>query len=460
MKFFPMFLRMAGRKVVIAGGGEQAAQKSRLVLKSEAELILLAPELDDELQALVEEGRARHDTRPITADSFADTALVFIATGCPGVDASLHAIAKAAGAVVNVVDQPDLCDATTPSIVDRDPVVVAIGTEGTAPVLARRLKTDLEQMLDPRLGSFSALAGRLRDAVARRVPPANRRDFWRWTFNDAPWAAHKRGAERQAADLLKQAIAAGGAPSASDLGQISLVGAGPGARDLLTLRAVERLQEADIIFYDRLVDPQVLELARRDAERVFVGKVLGTTQWPQDRINEVVLRAAQQGQRVVRLKSGDPSIFGRAVEELETARLAGVPVEIVPGVTAASAAAAALTRPLTERGETDRVTLTTGTLRPGDAEPDWAQMALPGSLLVLYMAVHKAAEVQSNLLEGGLPADTEVSVVASASHADEKIVECTLDELAEVIDSKDIQNPAVLMIRCPKVQPVAKSERI
>lgn len=450
MKFFPMFLKMAGRRVVIAGGGEQAAQKARLVLKTEAALTLLAPELEDELQALVDEGRAHHHPGPITAAEFADTALVFIATGCPGLDTSLHAIAKDAGAVVNVVDQPDLCDATTPSIVDRDPVVVAIGTEGTAPVLARRLKTDLETMLDPRLGSFAALAGRLRDAVARRVPQNKRRDFWRWTFKDAPWEAHKRGSERQAADLLKQAIANGGAPTSSDLGQISLVGAGPGARDLLTLRAVERLQEADIIFYDRLVDPDVLELARRDAERVYVGKVLGTTQWPQDRINEVVMRAAQQGQRVVRLKSGDPSIFGRAVEELETARLAGVPVEIVPGVTAASAAAAALARPLTERGETDRVTLTTGTLRDGDGAPDWAQMALPGSLLVLYMAVHKADEVQENLLAGGLPPHTEVSVVASASHADEQILECSLDEMAEAITAKGIANPAVLMIRCPK----------
>lgn len=450
MKFFPMFLRMADRRVVIAGGGEQAAQKARLVLKTDAALSILATELDDELQAIVNEGRAEHHTGPIGVAQFADAALVFIATGCPGMDAALHAIAKAAGATVNVVDQPDLCDATTPSIVDRDPVVVAIGTEGTAPVLARRLKTDLEVMLDPRLGSFAALAGRLRDAVAKRVPQPKRRNFWRWTFKEDPWQAHKRGAERQAADLLKQAIAAGGAPGTSDLGQISLVGAGPGARDLLTLRAVERLQEADIIFYDRLVDPEVLELARRDAERVYVGKVLGTTQWPQHRINEVVLRAARQGQRVVRLKSGDPSIFGRAVEELETARAAGIPVEIVPGVTAASAAAAALSRPLTARGETDRVTLTTGTLRPGDDQPDWAQMALPGSLLVLYMAVHKAAEVQENLLSGGLPGDTEVSVVASASHPHEKILDCALDEMAECIAAKGIENPAVLMIRCPK----------
>ncbi|WP_373051349.1 precorrin-2 dehydrogenase/sirohydrochlorin ferrochelatase family protein, partial [Thalassovita aquimarina] len=185
MKFFPMFVKMAGRRVVIAGGGEQAAQKARLMLKTEAELILIAPELDDELRAITAEGRAQHDAGAVTPDSFADTALVFVATGCPGADAALHTLAKAAGATVNVVDQLALCDVTTPSIVDRDPVVVAIGTEGTAPVLARRLKTDFEQMLDPRLGSFAALAGRLRDAVGFKLERPRRRDFWRWSFNGA-----------------------------------------------------------------------------------------------------------------------------------------------------------------------------------------------------------------------------------------------------------------------------------
>ncbi|SEP54853.1 siroheme synthase CysG [Thalassovita taeanensis] len=456
MKSFPMFLRMADRRVVIAGGGEQAAQKARLVLKTEAALTFLAPTLDDELAAIVASGRANHDAGPITLDSFANTALVFIGTGCPGNDAALHALAKQAGATVNVVDQPDLCDATTPSIVDRDPVVVAIGTEGTAPVLARRLKTDIEQMLDPRLGSFAALAGRLRSAVAAHVPRDQRRAFWRWTFNGTPWQSHKRGAEREAADLLKTAIAGHGAPGTPAQGQITLVGAGPGARDLLTLRAVERLQEADVIFYDRLVDPDVLELARRDAERVFVGKTLGTTQWPQDRINEVILSAARQGRRVVRLKSGDPSIFGRATEELETARAANIPVEIVPGVTAASAAAAALGRPLTERGQTDRVTFATGTCRPGDDTPDWADMALPGTTLVLYMAVTKAAEVQDNLRASGLPATTEVEIVGSATHAHQKIARCTLDALAATIQAEAITNPAVLLIRHPKAQPATK----
>lgn len=337
MHSFPMFIRTTNRRVVIAGGGEQAAQKARLMLKTDARLVLLAPTLDAELADLVATGRATQDAGPITPDHFADAALVFIATGCPGMNAALHALAKAAGAQVNVVDQPSLCDMTTPSLVDRDPVVVAIGTEGTAPVLARQIKTEVEQMLDPRLGTFAALAGRLRRTVAANIPKPDRRAFWRWAFADAPWQLHKTGQERAAADLLKQTIATRDLPVRQ--GQIAFVGAGPGARDLLTLRSVQRLQEADVIFYDQLVDPAVLELARRDAERVFVGSVAGAHTWPQKHICNLIVAEATKGRRVVRLETGDPGISSRAIQEIEAASAANIPIEIVPGVTAASAAA-------------------------------------------------------------------------------------------------------------------------
>ena len=323
MKSFPMFVKMVARRVVITGGGEQAAQKARLMLKTEAALTFVSDGLDDELQAIVDAGRATHHSGQITPDIFAGAALVFIATGDTARDEALHRLAKQAGATVNVVDRPDLCDVSTPSIVDRDPVVVAIGTEGTAPVLARRLKTDLEQILDPRLGSFAALAGRLREAVAAKVPARRRRDVWRWSCNGAPWLAFKRGAEREAAELLKRAIGDGGAPDDQPLGMISLVGTGPGARDLLTLRAVERLQEADTIFYDRSVDADILELARRDAERVLL-----TDSEAHDM--GALLAAARQGRKVVRLLPGDPAQFGAPV--LAHAQEEGIAVEIVPGI--------------------------------------------------------------------------------------------------------------------------------
>lgn len=334
MKSFPMFIKTTNRRVVIAGGGEQAAQKARLILKTDAQIVLLADTLDDELQGMKDEGRAIQIAGPIHEAHFRGAAMAFIATGCPAIDTCLHAVAKAGDVAVNVVDQPALCDITTPSLVDRDPVVVAIGTEGTAPVLARGIKTQIEQMLDPSLGSFAAFAGRMRGPVAARVPRERRRAFWAWAFKGAPWESHKRGAQREGAQILKDAIKAGGAPQTVDGGSIALVGAGPGARDLLTLRAVERLQEADIIFYDNSMDVDVLELARRDAERVFVGKVVGARMWPQDQICDVIVAAAKQGKRVVRLKSGDPMSFRHGTSELDAAALAGIATEVVPGVAA------------------------------------------------------------------------------------------------------------------------------
>jgi uroporphyrin-III C-methyltransferase / precorrin-2 dehydrogenase / sirohydrochlorin ferrochelatase len=447
LKTFPMFLQMAGRHVVIVGGGEQAAQKARLMLKTEARLVLVAPELDAELEALVTTGRAEQVTT-LSVEVFAGAALVFIATGCVGYDYAAHALAKAAGALVNVVDRPALCDATTPSIVDRDPVVVAISTEGTAPVLARQIKSKMETLLEPALGELAALAGRLRPEVNHRIPQRERRFFWDWVFNGPPRQAMARGAGRDAAKLVKETLAAGGAGAVH--GSIALVGAGPGAADLLTLRALRLLQEADIIYYDRLVDPAVLELARRDAERVFVGKEVGASSWPQDRINAVIVAAARQGKKVVRLKSGDPGIFGRVTEELAAAQEAGIPVEIVPGVTAASGAAASLGRGLTERGATDRLMLATAACKPGDPAPDWAAMLCPGTSLAIYMGVRQADMIVQQFQMAHVPMALEVEIVCKASTPQEQIIRCTLADLVRTLQDQQVDNPAVMLVTWPK----------
>ncbi len=450
MKSFPMFIRTTDRRVVVAGGGEQAAQKTRLILKTDAEIVLVAPDLDAELRGLVAQGRATHDTGPVSPDTFAGSALTFIATGCPGADAALHGLAKAGGATVNVVDRPELCDATTPSIVDRDPVVVAIGTEGTAPVLGRTIKTQIETLLPPRIGGLAALAGRLRGAVAEALPRDVRRAFWAWVFSGTPAQLHRTGAETDAAELVKHAIANRTLPDDAGRGHISLVGAGPGARDLLTLRAVERLQEADIIFYDRLVDADVLELARRDAERVFVGKEVGACAWPQEKICALIVAEARKGRRVVRLKSGDPSIFGRSTEELDAARAAGVTVDVVPGVTAASAAASSLGRSLTERGETDTLVIATGTCRAGDEGVDWAHHVRPGTTLAVYMGVKAASGIAADLQTRGAPPATQVDVVVEATSQGERIVQCDLSSLAATLQDNDVKGVALILIRFPK----------
>ncbi|MEM9902209.1 MAG: siroheme synthase CysG [Pseudomonadota bacterium] len=455
MKTFPMFLRMEDREVLIVGGGEQAAQKARLILKTEARLTFVADALDAELTALVEAGHAAWERIPAGPERLRQAALVFAASGCPALDAATATLAREAGALVNAVDQPALCEAYTPALVDRDPVVVAIGTEGTAPVLARQIKTRIEGMLEPTLGGFAALAGRLRGAVAATVPRSERRAFWRWAF-DGPRRSFTGGAESHAAQLIKSAISAGQAPETAGPGSIALVGAGPGAADLMTLRAVRRLQEADVIFYDRLVSPDVLELARRDAERVYVGKAPGAHAWPQDRIDRVIVAEAKKGRRVVRLKGGDPSIFARADEELSAARMAGIPSELIPGVTAASAAAASLGRPLTERGRNARLVLASAIANGESAAADLSAALTPGTTLAVYMGLGVAAEIQAEMTARGVPADTEVEIVAQASMQHEQILRTTLAALSRDVAQNGIQAPSVLVFRRPRAHETAK----
>ena len=438
-----MFLKMADARVVIVGGGEQAAQKCRLILKTEARIEILAQALESELQSLADAGRITWIKGDITPSHFEYTTLVFVATGCPGMDAALHDLAKRARALVNVVDQPDLCDAITPSIVDRDPVVVAIGTEGTAPVLGRQIKTKIEHMLEPRLGDLAALAGRLRGLAAQHLGPRDRRDLWKWVFSGPVRRQHSAGAEQHAARALKDAITSG---SFADSGstQVALVGAGPGSSDLITLRGVQRLQDADIIFYDRLVDPQVLELARRDAERVYVGKAPGCHSWPQDKINQMLVSAAKRGQRVVRLKCGDPGIFARGAEEADALREAGIAYEIVPGVTAASGAAAAVGGFLTERGKTDTLVLTTGRNADPETKPDWVHMLHRRCRVVVYMGVGAAEEIEANLRAEGLAAQTVVQIIENAQRPDQRVETCRGDQLTQCLQNANIQSPAIL----------------
>jgi uroporphyrin-III C-methyltransferase/precorrin-2 dehydrogenase/sirohydrochlorin ferrochelatase len=456
MKTFPMFLQMAGRRVVIIGGGEQAAQKARLILKTEAQVEIWATGLDPELSALAACGRVRHQTGPITPETTSGTALTFIATGCPGADMALHALAKQGGATVNVVDQPQLCDAITPSIVDRDPVVVAIGTEGTAPVLARQIKTKMEQLLEPRLGDLAALAGRMRTEAAARLGPRARRDLWRWVFNDSPRRLFTSGAERDATKLIKAAIKTGDF-GATPRGSVSLVGAGPGSKDLITLRGVQRLQEADVIYYDRLLDPDILELARRDAERIYVGKAPGCHSWPQEKITQTLVSAAKRGQRVVRLKCGDPGVFGRSTEEIEALQEHGIDYDIVPGVTAACAAAASIGESLTDRGNIDTLMITTGHRRDGYTVPDPIKDIRPGTCVALYMAVGAAPQITKQLetQHPGVPFD--VKVVAKAQRMGQVVVRCPLGELPQTLEAHGIAGEAMLFIRWSRAVPKAVS---
>jgi uroporphyrin-III C-methyltransferase/precorrin-2 dehydrogenase/sirohydrochlorin ferrochelatase len=314
--------------------------------------------------------------------------------------------------------------------------------------LASQIKTKLEETLEPRLGDLAACAGRMRTAAAARLAPRERRDLWRWVFNDAPRQLFASGAEREAVKVIKSAIETGDF-GATKGGSVSIVGAGPGAKDLITLRGVQRLQEADVIYYDRLLDPEILELARRDAERIYVGKAPGCHSWPQEKITQTLVAAAKRGQRVVRLKCGDPGVFARSTEETEALKASGIPFDIVPGVTAACAAAASVGTSLTDRGEIDTLVLTTGHRQDGYAVPDPINDIKPGTCVALYMAVGAAPQIVERLQRSHPNVPFDIQIVAKAQRKGQITLNCALSDLVQTLETNNIKGESMLFVRWP-----------
>ncbi len=337
---------------------------------------------------------------------------------------------------------------------------VAIGTEGAAPVLARRLKTAIEGLLPADLGRVARFAAALRPAVAARLlDGAARRRVWA-RFFDGPAQAHLlAGDVAKAHDAVERAFGNGGA-NETERGSVALVGAGPGDPDLLTLKAVRALQAADVIVYDRLVGPRVLELARRDAERIAVGKSPGGPSVPQSEIDALLVDQARAGRRVVRLKGGDPLVFGRAAEELAALRAAGVPVEVVPGITAAAGCAAAIALPLTTRERTRSLTLLTGSAVDGPAEHDWADLARPGRAFAVYMGVRTAGHIERRLRAAGIDPATPVTVVENGTRPEQRVIDGRIDGLADLIDAHRVRGPAIIFVGLARGEAVAATARV
>ena len=446
MKYFPIFVDLDDRRVLLVGGGEAVAQKVRLLLKSAARIAVVAEEICDELRDLAKIGRLEALEREFLPSDLEDAALVFVASGDLELDGRIASLARAWDIPVNVVDKPDLCSFITPAIIDRDPVVVAIGTEGTAPVLAQGIKARLESVLPDRLGALARKAGRLRPRVAETLKSgARRRAFWRNFFfgpvRDAFLADDEREFERQVNRALDEQDGGNDA-----LGRVALVGAGPGDPELLTLKAQRLLQDADVIVYDRLVGRKVLEYARRDAERVAVGKTPGRPSPAQGDINRTLIAEALKGKLVVRLKGGDPYVFGRGGEEQSALEAVGVPVEVVPGITAAAACAASIRLPLTTRGQNRSFTVLTGMTESGAAEHDWHSLAEPGSTFAIYMGVGTSANTQARLLDAGIDPDTPVVIVENGTLPSERAVATRISALCQTIGSQEIEGPAVIFV--------------
>ena len=449
MRTFPIFVSVECKPPLVTGGGELGAIKSRLLLKRAEIVDVAADRLVAELAELERAGRVVVIAAQPGVDQIRGRPLVIAASGDDAEDARVAAIARALGVPVNVPDKPALCSFVMPAIVDRGEVTVAIGTSGASPVLAQRLRAWLERELHPHLDALARLAGDFRDAVAEKLPAGRpRRKFWEGVFDGAASEAALAGEESEARRLLGEAIEAA-VKAETTQGRVLLVGAGPGDPELLTLKAVRALKAADVILYDRLVDTGVLEHARREVELIPVGKSKGAHSVPQNTIQELMIERVRAGQTVVRLKSGDPLVFGRAGEEISVLRGAGIEVEIIPGITAGLAAAASLQIPLTHRDISHSVTFVSGHEAGGD-EPsfdhlDLAALGNGDSTLLVYMGASTAGLIASRLLQAGWKPACPVIAVENASRDTERRIATTLAELAAAPERLQLQSPAILI---------------
>lgn len=440
---FPLFVKVEHRTVVIVGGGAEALAKARLLAQSSARLRIVAETPEPGLRNWAAGQGLPLVEAPFAASHLEGAVLVFAATGDAARDRRIVAEARRQGVAANAVDRPDLCDFFTPALVNRAPLAVAIGTEGAGPVLAQMVRARVEAMLPPSTGALAALAASFRDAAERLIPSgAARRAFWDRFFTGGPARALSLGdparARAEAEHLLDDI-----APAA---GHVALVGAGPGAEDLLTLRAHRLLMECDAIVYDALVPEAVVAMGRRDAERIGVGKRKNCHSRTQGEINALLVRLGREGRRVVRLKSGDPLVFGRAGEEMAALRDAGISFEVVPGVTSALAAAADFGLPLTLRGVSSSLVFTTGHDLKGNSLPDWAKLAISGATVAVYMGRSVAADVAGRLIAAGLSPDTAVAVVENASLPGGRRFHGTLTDLPSLEARVDLDGPVMTII--------------
>ncbi len=448
MDFLPIFLNLKQQPCLVVGGGEVAARKVQALIRAGAAVTVVAPELGRELTPLAAEGALCHWARPFAAEDVADFSLIISATNHAAVNESVAAAARLARIPVNVVDCPELCSFIFPAIVDRSPVVVAVSTGGASPVLARLIRARLESALPAAYGRLGQLAEQFRQRVKGSLPePRQRRRFWERSLRGLPAELMFNGREVEAEQALEQLLAAECNRSEPELGLVSLVGAGPGDPDLLTLKALRLLQEADVIVYDRLVSGEVLKLARTDAEKIDVGKASSHHTLPQDEINQLLVERARRGQQVVRLKGGDPLVFGRGGEELEILQRAGIPFQIVPGVTAAIGCAAYAGIPLTHRDHAQSVTFVTGHSREGlGSSVDWARLVNPQQTLVVYMGVQALPQIREQLIAHGYDPTTPAAIIERGTTPAQRVVTGTLSTLYTRATAVGIVSPALIVI--------------
>ncbi|KFX69086.1 sirohydrochlorin ferrochelatase [Pseudomonas taeanensis MS-3] len=444
MDFLPLFHKLQDRLVLVVGGGEVALRKARLLADAGATLRVVAPEVRGDLRELAGQGANQLLLRGYQAGDMEGVALIIAATDDEPLNARISEQAQALGIPVNVVDAPKLCSVIFPAIVDRSPLIVAVSSGGDAPVLARLIRAKIETWIPATYGQLAGLAKHFRAQVKGLLPDVQqRRVFWEDVFQGQIAESVFAGKLHEAERLLTQKVA-GAIPQA--LGEVYLVGAGPGDPDLLTFRALRLMQQADVVLYDRLVAPAIIELCRRDAERIYVGKQRSAHSVPQDQINQRLVTLAKEGKRVLRLKGGDPFIFGRGGEEIEELAAQGIPFQVVPGITAASGCAAYAGIPLTHRDYAQSVRFVTGHLKDGSCDLPWAEFTASSQTLVFYMGLVGLPVICQQLIAHGRAASTPAALIQQGTTSNQRVFTGTLANLPELVAQHNVHAPTLVIV--------------
>ena len=443
MDYLPLFVDLRDETCLVVGAGTVAFRKIELLLKAGARVKVVAPQAAEAVQVLAAAGKVALEPRPYVSGDPAGHALVIAATGNASVDAQVFGDCRAASILVNTVDSPDLSSAIFPSIVDRDPVLVAVSTGGRSPTLARIVRGWLDARLPPALGRVAEFAAARRTAVKQKIESvAARRKFWERVVGGAAGELLLSGDDERAGQQFERELRQAGPPA----GSVALVGAGPGDPELITVRGLRLLQQADVVLYDNLVNERILGYARREAERIYVGKRRRFAGVRQEAINEMLLEHALAGRSVVRLKGGDPFIFGRGGEEIETLAAHGIDCVVVPGITAALGAASYAGIPLTHRDLAHSVRFVTGHRVHDEVNLNWPDLIDPTQTLVIYMGLLGLDQICAKLIANGLPPDTPALMVERATLPDHKEIAASLEELPEAVAGSDVRGPTIVIV--------------
>ena len=447
MEYFPLFIDLKKQNCLVVGAGEVAARKIELLAKAGANITIIAPSISNSVRQLT----SAHPNLEIIEKEFScsdicQQRLIISATNQADINALVAKTANQQNIPVNVVDNPELCSFIVPAIIDRSPVIAAVSSSGTSPVLARLLRAKLESLIPPAFGRMAKLAEKYRTLVKQNInPPAQRRIFWEKVLQGSIAELFYSGKEREAEARLKDAIL--NTPRQLDnTGEVYLVGAGPGDPDLLTFRALRLMQQADVVVYDRLVSDEILELVRRDAEKIYVGKQRNNHSLAQESINELLARLAKSGKRVVRLKGGDPFIFGRGGEEIETLVQENINFQVVPGITAASGCATYAGIPLTHRDHAQSCTFITGHLKNNTVNLNWQQLVAPNQTIVIYMGLVGLEIICQSMIQYGASEDLPIALIQQGTTHTQRVITGTLSTMPEKLKGQRIHPPTLFII--------------